>query len=306
MRSCWTVSARRRAGYGEIRRLGALPQRLDAAALALGAAGARPSARPSRHEPSCSAACPNGTRPLPVLRRALSRSRLRPCSTGWPGTDRRGCRTARRAAGLFRVAATHAFDPRHHKDAPNMLLAEAGTGIGKTLGYLAPASLWAEEADGAVWISTYTKALQRQLVGEATARLSRSAAVQGKGRRPQGARELSLPAQSGRCAARRLCRARGDPCPSGRALGRLYRRWRHGRRRSARLAAHPVPPQRFDRADRPARRVHLCRLPALPQMLHRTRQRASAQAFVIANHALMMVNAARGREEANRPTRYHL
>ena len=28
------------------------------------------------------------------------------------------------------------------RDAPNMVLAEAGTGIGKTLGYLAPASLW--------------------------------------------------------------------------------------------------------------------------------------------------------------------
>ena len=47
------------------------------------------------------------------------------------------------------------------------LVAEAGTGIGKTLGYLAPSSLWAKEADGAVWISTYTKALQRQLVSEA-------------------------------------------------------------------------------------------------------------------------------------------
>src|SRR3546814_11110476 len=44
-----------------------------------------------------------------------------------------------------------------------MLRAEAGTGIGKTLGYLAPASLWAGEAQGTVWISTYTKALQRQL-----------------------------------------------------------------------------------------------------------------------------------------------
>ena len=44
-----------------------------------------------------------------------------------------------------------------------MLLANAGTGIGKTLAYLAPASLWAEQADGTVWVSTYTKALQRQL-----------------------------------------------------------------------------------------------------------------------------------------------
>ncbi len=44
-----------------------------------------------------------------------------------------------------------------------MLLAEAGTGIGKTLGYLAPATRWAKDAGGTVWISTYTKALQRQL-----------------------------------------------------------------------------------------------------------------------------------------------
>src|SRR5205823_856269 len=49
---------------------------------------------------------------------------------------------------------------------PNMLLAEAGTGIGKTLAYLAPASLWAEAAGGAVWVSTFTKALQRQLDAE--------------------------------------------------------------------------------------------------------------------------------------------
>ena len=46
---------------------------------------------------------------------------------------------------------------------PHLLLAQAGTGIGKTLGYLAPASRWAEEASGTVWVSTYTKALQRQL-----------------------------------------------------------------------------------------------------------------------------------------------
>lgn len=63
----------------------------------------------------------------------------------------------------YSKAAVHAFDPRPAEGRPNMLLAEAGTGIGKTLGYLAPASLWAQEADGAVWISTYTKALQRQL-----------------------------------------------------------------------------------------------------------------------------------------------
>src|SRR5690349_12521825 len=66
----------------------------------------------------------------------------------------------------FAGAAAHAFAPRDQRDAPNLLLAEAGTGIGKTLGYLAPASLWAEKAGGTVWVSTFTKALQRQLDAE--------------------------------------------------------------------------------------------------------------------------------------------
>jgi ATP-dependent DNA helicase DinG len=46
---------------------------------------------------------------------------------------------------------------------PHVVLAEAGTGVGKTLGYLAPASVWAEKNDGPVWVSTYTRNLQRQI-----------------------------------------------------------------------------------------------------------------------------------------------
>jgi ATP-dependent DNA helicase DinG len=52
---------------------------------------------------------------------------------------------------------------------PRMMLAEAGTGIGKTLAYLAPASLWAEANGPAVWVSTYTRALQRQIERESHA-----------------------------------------------------------------------------------------------------------------------------------------
>jgi ATP-dependent DNA helicase DinG len=63
-------------------------------------------------------------------------------------------------------AAAAAFAPREKKGAPHMVLAEAGTGVGKTLGYIAPASVWAEKNDGTVWISTYTRNLQRQLDGE--------------------------------------------------------------------------------------------------------------------------------------------
>lgn len=63
----------------------------------------------------------------------------------------------------FAATATHVFRPREMADGPNMQLLEAGTGTGKTLGYIAPASLWAEKNDGAVWLSTFTKNLQRQL-----------------------------------------------------------------------------------------------------------------------------------------------
>ena len=63
----------------------------------------------------------------------------------------------------YAAATTAAFAPRDRAGASNVGLAEAGTGVGKTLGYIAPASLWAEKNGGAVWLSTYTKNLQRQI-----------------------------------------------------------------------------------------------------------------------------------------------
>jgi ATP-dependent DNA helicase DinG len=63
-------------------------------------------------------------------------------------------------------AAAAAFAPRDTRGSPHLVLAEAGTGIGKTLGYIAPASLWAEKNRGAVWISTFTRHLQRQIEAE--------------------------------------------------------------------------------------------------------------------------------------------
>lgn len=56
-----------------------------------------------------------------------------------------------------------AFAPAHEEGAPSLVLAEAGTGVGKTLGYLAPAQAWQQKNQGPVWLSTYTRNLQRQL-----------------------------------------------------------------------------------------------------------------------------------------------
>ncbi len=66
----------------------------------------------------------------------------------------------------YAAAAASAFAPREARGSPHMVLAEAGTGTGKTLGYIAPASLWAERNKGSVWIATYTRHLQRQIDGE--------------------------------------------------------------------------------------------------------------------------------------------
>jgi ATP-dependent DNA helicase DinG len=45
------------------------------------------------------------------------------------------------------------------------LVLEAGTGVGKSLGYLLPAALWAVRHDKRVLVSTHTRALQEQLLG---------------------------------------------------------------------------------------------------------------------------------------------
>ena len=75
----------------------------------------------------------------------------------------------------FALKARDIFAPKWMKDQPNMLLAEAGTGTGKTLGYLAPAHAWAQKAQGQVWVSTYTKALQKQIYHDTRALFDREA-----------------------------------------------------------------------------------------------------------------------------------
>jgi len=66
----------------------------------------------------------------------------------------------------YAAAVATAFAPREEPGRPRAVLAEAGTGVGKTLGYIAPASLWAEKNGGSVWISTYTRNLQAQIAQE--------------------------------------------------------------------------------------------------------------------------------------------
>ncbi|MEG3147886.1 ATP-dependent DNA helicase [Sphingomonas sp. RT2P30] len=205
----------------------------------------------------------------------------------------------------YAEAAIEAFAPRMMRDAPNLVLAEAGTGIGKTLGYLAPASLWAEQAGGAVWVSTFTKALQRQLAQETTrlfpdAEERRAKVVTRKGR------------ENYLCLLNLEDALQGGFAGRAAILAQLVARWA-AYSADGDMIGGDLPgwlPTLFRRngstalTDRRGECVY-AGCPHYRKCFIERAARASAEAdIVIANHALVMVNAARGRELATRPTRY--
>ncbi|MEO1730216.1 MAG: ATP-dependent DNA helicase [Pseudomonadota bacterium] len=197
------------------------------------------------------------------------------------------------------------FAPRDRREVPHVALAQAGTGIGKTLGYLAPSSLWSAQSGGTVWVSTFTKNLQRQLRVE-----SRRAWPL---KRPDGTPPVVV--RKGR--ENYLCLLNLEDALQGGFTGRpailaqLVARWAAFTRdgdmiggdlpgwlgtlfRKRGIAA--LTDQRGE-----------CIYAGCPHYRKCFIERAardSAQAdLVIANHALVMVNAARGRDHAQRPTR---
>lgn len=203
---------------------------------------------------------------------------------------------AREGQRAFAAAATHAFAPRDRRDAPNVLLAEAGTGIGKTLGYLAPASLWAEKAGGSVWVSTYTKALQRQLDAE--------------GRRivpDETERKKRIVVRKGRenylCLLNLEDALQGSFSGRAAVLAQLVGRWA-AYSKDGDMVGGDLPgwlPSLFRRAgataltDRRGECVY-AGCPHYRKCFIEKAERASRGAdLVIANHALVMVSAARGR-----------
>jgi ATP-dependent DNA helicase DinG len=211
---------------------------------------------------------------------------------------------AREGQRDYSAAAAAAFAPRAIEGQPNLLLAEAGTGIGKTLGYLAPASLWAEKADGAVWVSTYTKALQRQLDRESR-RLFPDAAERRRKVVIRKGRENYL------CLLNLEDALQGGFAGRAAILAQLVARWA-GYSRDGDMVGGDMPgwlPTLFRRAgstaltDRRGECVY-AGCPHYRKCFIERSARASADAdIVIANHALVMVNAARGRETGNPPTR---
>lgn len=205
----------------------------------------------------------------------------------------------------YAAAAAGAFAPREVRDSPNLILAEAGTGIGKTLGYLAPASLWAERAEGPVWVSTFTKALQRQLAHEGE-RLFPDAETRKRRIVTRKGRENYL------CLLNLEDALQGGFAGRAAILAQLVARWA-SYSADGDMVGGDLPgwlPTLFRRngstalTDRRGECIY-AGCPHYRKCFIERAARASAEAdIVIANHALVMVNAARGRESATRPTRY--
>ncbi len=215
----------------------------------------------------------------------------------------------------YASAASQAFLPRETEDAPRLVVAEAGTGVGKTLGYLAPATLWAEKNEAAVWISTYTKNLQHQIDREldrlhdepaTKARkvvirkgrenylclLNLEDAVRAMAARPQDAVALGLMARWA-AASRDGDMVGGDfPAWMPDLVGKARTRGLADRRGECIYSACP----------------HYARCP-----IEKSVRRARRAEIVIANHALVMMQAAlgaaavdlsAGSAQAALPTRY--
>ena len=199
-------------------------------------------------------------------------------------------------------AAAGIFAPRKAVGEPNMLLAEAGTGIGKTLAYLAPASLWAERAGGTVWVSTFTKALQRQLDAE-SARIVADPEERKKRIVIRKGRENYL------CLLNLEDAMQGAFAGRAAVLAQLVGRWA-AYSKDGDMVGGDLPgwlPSLFRRAgaaaltDRRGECVY-AGCPHYRKCFIERAERAGREAdIVIANHALVMVNAARGRPDA--PTR---
>lgn len=207
--------------------------------------------------------------------------------------------------------AAHAFLPRERADEPHVVIAEAGTGIGKTLGYVAPASVWAEKNRGAVWISTFTRNLQRQLDAELD-RLHPDPMEKATKVVLRKGRENYLCLLNFEEAVNRIATAGGATAiPLG-----LMARWAAASRDGdmiggdfpAWLGDLMGRQLTLDLTDTRGECLYSACSHYQKCFIEHTQRRARRADIVVANHALVMVHAALGGDEnaadGTRPTRY--
>lgn len=210
----------------------------------------------------------------------------------------------------YAAAVSEAFQPREAEGEPRLVLAEAGTGTGKTLGYIAPASLWAERNEAPVWISTFTRHLQRQVEVE----LQRLYREPGRRRRRAVVRKgrenylCLLNFEEAVAAAAAGGRAGAGAIPLG-----LIARWAEasndgdvqGGDLPGWFAELFGPGAILGLADRRGECIHAACVHWRRCFVEHGIRRARTADLVVANHALVMAQAAwGGLDEAGVPLRY--
>merc|ERR1712185_566325 len=194
----------------------------------------------------------------------------------------------------YAAALATGFDMPDAGPAPAMVLAEAGTGTGKTLGYLAPATLWAEANGAPVWISTFTRTLQHQIASELTRLYPDTASWERKVVIRKG-RENYLCLLNLEEALAQL----GGAPRRGTALG-LMARWA-GATNDGDLTGATFPawltdlagrPQTIGLADRRGECIHSACAHYNRCFVEKSVRRSRRADVVISNHALVMINAA--------------
>jgi len=212
---------------------------------------------------------------------------------------------ARPQQRTYTESAAATFAPRDIEGAPHIVLAEAGTGVGKTLGYIAPASVWAQKNEGTVWISTFTKNLQRQLDQELhklypDPRIRAEKAVLRKGRENYlcllNLEEEAGRARQGRAVTAVALMARwAEATRDGDMVGGDFPSWLihlFGTGRTLGLA------------DRRGECVYSGCTHYRRCYIEKVQRKARRAEIVVANHALVMIQAAMADDETELPLRY--
>ena len=213
----------------------------------------------------------------------------------------------RQSQSDYAAAVSMSFDRPDAGPSPAMILAEAGTGTGKTLGYLAPATLWAEKNGAPVWISTYTRTLQHQIAAELT-RLYPDATTRAQKVVLRKGREnylcllnleealMQMPGQPRRATALGLMARWAGASTDGDLTGASFPAWLMdllGRGQTTGLA------------DRRGECIHAACAHYNKCFVEKSMRRARRADIVVTNHALVMIQAAyAGTDDKRRPTRY--
>ena len=235
---------------------------------------------------------------LPVLPDA-ARQRLRDMLDG--------ASEMRQSQSDYAAAVAMSFDRPDAGPSPTLVLAEAGTGTGKTLGYLSPATLWAEKNGGSVWVSTYTRTLQHQIALELTrlypdAREHASKVVLRKGRENYLCllnleEALSqMPGQPKQAATLGLMARWAGASNDGDLTGASFPAW---------LIDLLGRAQTTGLADRRGECIHAACTHYNRCFVEKSIRAAKRADIVVTNHALLMIQAAYvGQSERAEPTRF--